>query len=483
MAEPYNYNVASPMAGFVQGLNVGTVLDEQRKAQEVEQRAREGEAALLTAFEGGTPTTTQISDLILKNPSIAERAKQAYTMRTAPQREADERQRTQLYMLMRSGDTDAVKAQMQTFIDAARNSGRTQEAAQGEANLRVYEQNPNAGMISIGSLIAATNKDLWKTISEAEKTQAEIVGVKATTGETIAKGKKLEAETTGIVADSAIKAAEAVYAPILAGLKVKGEEAKIRETNAKVQDFASTIQDRANRYRLDVQRLAVDTADKVSQINERQGKLSDGVLKIVNEAALNGATAQQQSANNLELANKIAGANLTGVRTFGQLGETFRRQFGIDITTKALRGEIERARNSAAVASLPPGTASDRDISLFLGPIPDSFSNPAELQSYFRGLAKAQAITGAVETARADWMAQNKGILGGRAAQPMNVGDYAVKKGQSFADLSKGIAVAVTNKMAGTAKAPAVAPTPSGAMPSRSDVFSRADSILLRGNM
>jgi hypothetical protein len=248
-------------------------------------------------------------------------------------------------------------------------------------------------------------------------------------------------------------------------LKVKGEEAKIRETNAKVQDFASTIQDRANRYRLDVQRLAVDTADKVSQINERQGKLSDGVLKIVNEAALNGATAQQQSANNIELANKIAGANLTGVRTFGQLGETFRRQFGIDITTKALRGEIERARNSAAVASLPPGTASDRDISLFLGPIPDSFSNPAELQSYFRGLAKAQAITGAVETARADWMAQNKGMLGGRAAQPMNVGDYAVKKGQSFADLSKGIAVAVTRKMAGTAKAPAVAPTPSGAMP------------------
>jgi hypothetical protein len=169
MAEPYNYNVASPMAGFVQGLNVGTVLDEQRKAQEVEQRAREGEAALLTAFEGGTPTTTQISDLILKNPSIAERAKQAYTMRTAPQREADERQRTQLYMLMRSGDTEAVKAQMQTFIDAARNSGRTQEAAQGEANLRVYEQNPNAGMISIGSLIAATNPELWKKLSETDK--------------------------------------------------------------------------------------------------------------------------------------------------------------------------------------------------------------------------------------------------------------------------------------------------------------------------
>ena len=458
MAEPYNYNVASPMAGFVQGFNVGTVLDEQRKAQEVEQRAREGEAALLMAFEGGTPTTEQISNLILKNPSIADRAKQAYTMRTAPQREADERQRTQLYMLMRSGETDAVKAQMQAFADAARNSGREQEAAQAEANLRVYEQNPNAGMISVGSLIAATNPELWNKLSQTEKLQAE-------TGETLAKGAKARAELRGTEAESTKKTVEAAFAPVLAQLEVEGKQAGIAQTRAQIQNIASAIRERANNYNLSVQRLAADTANVVSQINERQGKLPDAVLKVVNEAALNGATAQQQSANNIDLANKIAKANLTGVRTFGQLGETFRRQFGVDITTKALRGEIERARNSAAVASLPPGTASDRDISLFLGPIPDSFSNPAELQSYFRGLAKAQAITGAVETARADWMAQNRGMLAGKATQPMTVGDYTIKPGQSFSDLSKGIAVAVTRKMAGTAKAPTIAPTPSGTMP------------------
>jgi hypothetical protein len=168
MAEPYNYNVASPMAGFAQGLNVGNLLDEQRKAREVERRTREGEAALLAAFEGGTPTTEQINNLVLKNPAIADRAKQAYAMRTAPQREADERQRTELYMLMRSGDTEAVKARMRTFADAARNSGQERQAAQAEANLRVYEQNPNAGMISIGAAIAATNFELWKKLTETD---------------------------------------------------------------------------------------------------------------------------------------------------------------------------------------------------------------------------------------------------------------------------------------------------------------------------
>jgi hypothetical protein len=213
MAEPYNYNVASPMAGFVQGLQAGTVLDEQRKAQEVEQRAREGEAALLTAFEGGTPTTEQISNLILKNPAIADRAKQAYTMRTAPQREADERQRTQLYMLMRSGDTEAVKSQMQTFADAARNSGREQEAAQAEANLRVYEQNPNAGMISIGAMIAANNPELWTKLSQVEKSQAETIGATASTAKTKTETEKLTSEITKLGVETRLKEIEAKFAP------------------------------------------------------------------------------------------------------------------------------------------------------------------------------------------------------------------------------------------------------------------------------
>ena len=460
MDEILNYTTVSPMASFARGYNIGTVMDEQRKAQELEQRAREGEDALLAAFEGDTPTTAQISNLILKNPAVKDRALQALSMRTAPQREADERQRTQLYMLMRSGETDAVKAQMQAFADAARNSGREQEAAQAEANLRVYEQNPNAGMISVGSMIAATNPELWNKLSQTEKLQAE-------TGETLAKGAKARAELRGTEAESTKKTVEAAFAPALAQLEVEGKQAGIAQTRAQIQNIASAIRERANNYNLSVQRLAADTANVVSQINERQGKLPDAVLKVVNEAALNGATAQQQSANNIALADKIAGASadLGQVRNFNQAANYFSSKFGTNVTTKALRGEIERARNAAAVASLPPGPATDRDLALFLGPIPDSFANPVELQSYFRGLAKAQAITGAVETARADWMAQNKGMLAGKARDRMTVGDYVIKPGQSFSDLSKGIAVAVTNKMAGTAKAPAVAPTPSGAMP------------------
>jgi hypothetical protein len=488
--QPVNYSIqyqdpfARSIQGFQMGRELATAAKEMRMAPELEaqaaaeklyqQRAAIAKRQELTNFvQNKNATASDYLRVLATNPELKEPLKQGWEAMGAARKEALFGEGLQVLSALEGGQPELAGQLLAKRAEASRNSGDVDQAKIFDTYSKLSSVNPAALKQIIGLNLAAGDADKfaanYKLMAETEETRA--------------KQSKLVAETTGIVADSAIKAAEAVYAPTLAALKVTGAKVDIAKKNAEIQNFASEIQDRANRFRLDTQRLATDTANVISQINERQGKLSDGVLKIVNEAALNGATAQQQSTNNIELANKIAGANLTGVRTFGQLGETFRRQFGIDITTKALRGEIERARNSAAVASLPPGTSSDRDISLFLGPIPDSFSNPAELQSYFRGLAKAQAITGAVETARADWMAQNKGMLGGRAAQPMNVGDYSVKKGQSFADLSKGIAVAVTRKMAETAKAPDVAPTQSGTMPSRSDVLSRADSILLRGNM
>ena len=481
--QPINYSIQyqDPFARSIQGFQTGRDLagaaKEMRIAPELEaqaaaeklnqQRIAVAKKQELTNFvTNKNATASDYLRALTTNPELKEPLKQGWEAMGAARKETIFNEGLQVMTALEGGQNEIAARLLETRALAERNAGNAEQANVFDTYSKLATVNSDALKKIVGLNLAAGDADKF-----------------AANYKMMAESGKITAETAGVVADSAIKAAEAVYAPTLAALKVKGEEVKIAKTNAEIQNFASEIQDRANRFRLDTQKLAVDTAKAVSEISDRQGKLSDGVLKIVNEAALNGATAQQQSANNVALADKIAKANLTGVRRFGQLGETFRRQFGVDITTKALRGEIERARNSAAVASLPPGTASDRDISLFLGPIPDSFSNPAELQSYFRGLAKAQAITGAVETARADWMAQNKGMLGGRAVQPMNVGDYSVKKGQSFADLSKGIAVAVTRKMAGTAKAPDVAPTQSGTMPSRSDVLSRANSILLRGNM
>jgi hypothetical protein len=440
MAEPYNYNVASPMAGFVQGLNVGTVLDEQRKAQEVEQRAREGEAALLAAFEGGTPTTTQISDLILKNPSIADRAKQAYTMRTASQREADERQRTQLYMLMRSGETEAVKAQMQTFIDAARNSGRTQEAAQGEANLRVYEQNPNAGMISIGATLAATNPDLWKKLSETEKTQAEIVGVGATTAKTKAETEKTASEIAKLAVETRLKEIDEKFAPqkFLADLGLTAAQTASARGSAEASR-ASAAASRAT------------TAREAAQT----GQIRAGVIPSEKRPEAEGKLRKEYSDQTKSYQDvKSAYSRITASQdnAAGDLSLIFNYMKMLDPGSTVREGEFASAQNATGVPS--------RVLNVYNNVISGERLNTGQRQQ-FVGQAKTL-----YSQARVQENTVRKGverIAKGYGLDPQNIFYEAVE--------STPVAPAV---------AP-VAPTPSGLMPAQKAVLSRADAILARG--
>ena len=437
MAEPYNYNVVSPLAGFAQGLQISTVLEEQRKAREVEQRAREGEAALLTAFEGGTPTTTQISDLILKNPSIAERAKQAYTMRTAPQREADERQRTQLYMLMRSGETEAVKAQMQTFIDAARNSGRTQEAAQGEANLRVYEQNPNAGMISIGATLAATNPDLWKKLSETEKTQAEIVGVGATTAKTKAETEKTASEIAKLAVETRLKEIDEKFAPqkFLADLGLTAAQTASARGSAEASR-ASAAASRATAGRADAE----------------AGQIRAGVIPFEKRPEAEGKlrkeySDQTKSYQDVKSAyGRVLAAEPTAT---GAIAKIFSYMKMLDPGSVVREGEYATAQNATGV--------------------PQRFINMYN---------KALSGDGLSVTQRQEIDSQAKKLYTQTRTQ-----EKTVRKGVER--IAKGYGLDPQNifyeAIESTPVAPTIAPTPSGLMPAQKAVLSRADAIIARG--
>ena len=440
MAEPYNYNVASPMAGFVQGLNVGTVLDEQRKAQEVEQRAREGEAALLAAFEGGTPTTTQISDLILKNPSIADRAKQAYTMRTASQREADERQRTQLYMLMRSGETEAVKSQMQAFADAARNSGQEQQAAQAEANLRVYEQNPNAGMISIGSMIAATNPDLWKKLSETEKTQAEIVGVGATTAKTKAETEKTASEIAKLAVETRLKEIDEKFAPqkFLADLGLTAAQ------TASARGSAEASRASAAASRATTAREAAQTGQiRAGVIPSEKRPEAEGKLRREYSDQAKGYQDVKSAYSRVLAAEPTATGGITKIFSYMKM---------LDPTSVVREGEYATAQNATGV--------------------PQRFINMYN---------KALSGDGLSDQQRREIDSQSKKLYTQARTQEATIrkGVERIAKGYGL-DPQNIFYEAVESTPVAPAVAP-VAPTPSGLMPAQKAVLSRANAIIARG--
>jgi hypothetical protein len=437
MAEPYNYNVVSPLAGFAQGLQISTVLEEQRKERELEQRAREGEAALLTAFEGGTPTTEQISNLILKNPSIADRAKQAYTMRTAPQREADERLRTELYMLMRGGEPDAVKAKMQTFIDAARNSGRPQEAAQAEANLRVYEQNPNAGMISVGSMLAATNPELWKKLTETEKLQAEIGGVGATTAKTKAETEKTASEIAKLAVETRLKEIDEKFAPqkFLADLNLTAAQTASARGSAEASR-ASAAASRATAGRADAE----------------AGQIRAGVIPFEKRPEAEGKlrkeySDQTKSYQDVKSAyGRVLAAEPTAT---GSIAKIFSYMKMLDPGSVVREGEYATAQNATGV--------------------PQRFINMYN---------KALSGDGLSVTQRQEIDSQAKKLYTQTRTQ-----EKTVRKGVER--IAKGYGLDPQNifyeAIESTPVAPTIAPTPSGLMPAQKAVLSRADAIIARG--
>jgi hypothetical protein len=110
-----------------------------------------------------------------------------------------------------------------------------------------------------------------------------------------------------------------------------------------------------------------------------------------------------------------------------------------------LRQEYIRLRNTAAIKSLPPGPATDRDIILALKGFPGENASATDLSSFLRGMAKLQDVDASINNAKTDWLSQNNGVLT-RAKSTFIAGDYATKPGETFNDFSQRIIGDVTKK-------------------------------------
>jgi hypothetical protein len=340
-------------------------------------------------------------------------------------------------MLMRGGEPDAVKAKMQTFIDAARNSGRPQEAAQAEANLRVYEQNPNAGMISVGSMIAATNPELWKKLSETEKTQAEIVGVGATTAKTKAETEKTASEIAKLAVETRLKEIDEKFAPqkFLADLGLTAAQTASARGSAEASR-ASAAASRATAGRADAE----------------AGQIRAGVIPFEKRPEAEGKlrkeySDQTKSYQDVKSAyGRVLAAEPTAT---GSIAKIFSYMKMLDPGSVVREGEYATAQNATGV--------------------PQRFINMYN---------KALSGDGLSVTQRQEIDSQAKKLYTQTRTQ-----ESAVRKGVER--IAKGYGLDPQNifyeAVESTPVAPTVAPTPSGLMPAQKAVLSRANAIIARG--
>ena len=316
----------------------------------------------------------------------------------------------------------------------------------------------------------------------------------AKVNEEMAKAEKLAAEAitaqqkarfAGPSEQAAAKkaVAEADKATIEAQFTERLQVAGLNKTNWDVKNLQSQISDRAAKLALDQQTTAATVAEKMSNISKNLTDIPADTRKLINDSAVSAATAKQSADQFNSLASRIEsqGGNY-GVAS--SASDFMKKVGGFQGGMTQLKQEYARLRNTAAIKSLPPGPATDKDIQLALSGFPSDTARAGDLAAFLRGMAKLQDIESSVANAKTDWLAQNNGTLT-RTNRTLMVGDFSARPGESFNDLSSRIVKDVNARYAGTGqeaqRQALIGQIPTNqpaARPAQPNVMDQADAIL-----
>jgi hypothetical protein len=284
-------------------------------------------------------------------------------------------------------------------------------------------------------------------------------------------------------AEAALAKAQADKAKVEAQFAGPLAQASLNLNAAQIKNINSEIGNRAAKLNLDRQTMQATVAEKLSSIQKNLTELPSDTRKLVNDSAV-AAAASKQSANQYnDLAKRLdaAGGGFGAATSFA---DYLRKQTGAQSPLTELRQEYTRIRNSAAIKSLPPGVATDKDIELALKGIPPENANASTMASFLRGMAKMQDIDASVANAKTDWLANNNGVLT-RAKNTFAAGDYNTKPGESFNDFTQRVVQDVSKRYNPAQQTSLVQQIPTNANPrpmaATSSIEAQAEAIIRGG--
>ena len=164
--------------------------------------------------------------------------------------------------------------------------------------------------------------------------------------------------------------------------------------------------------------------------NEQSNKLiNDSVVQSVTlSSAGDSANALAKRFEDFALQQKSAGV-------IAKVSEWLKSQAGGQDALTLLKKEYLKIRMTEALKLLPPGPATDRDVTLVLETTLDENASPETLARYARGMAKINKILAKTEEAEAEWV-NSVGSLS-KARDDIEVLGVKVPKGSSFVDYQK----------------------------------------------
>ena len=454
--EPINYlaQVADPFAQSLQGLQLGAGMAElqQKQAAMVQQQQRQQLAAQEQAkfFTNPSPTMRDAARYAsLLSPEQANAFRPFMENISKEQQQGTLNSTGRILSALQTNPEIGIKL-LQDSATAARNSGDNQDAALFD-DMAAAAADPKRGpAIVFKSLTARVAgipgaKEFLENIDKSLSTARleEQAPAKLREAEAAAKKAEEDALAAGVVAEFARPSAafklskdtsDALLAASNARFADQLNQSKITTENWNVKNLQSQINDRVAKLKLDQATTQANVNLTLAKIADLAVAIPDAAKVEINKAAVAASTSKQQAEQFNSLSNRINDIG-TSWGSLGSFNEWLKKSTGSQGAVSELRQEFTRLRNTAAVQSLPPGPATDKDIQMVLSGFPSDTSDPKVISSFLRGMAKIQDLDASVQSAKVDWMSQNKGSLG-RAPSAFIAGDLSAKAGETFSDFT-----------------------------------------------
>ena len=489
MATAFDYTSAfgqqgGPFGGLIEGLRIGGAMQDieaRRQKQQSDlaiqqaalQRQQQVSQAMAGLVANPNPTARDFTNVAMLLPE-----KEAASLRanwealSKEQQSNDLRFGGQVLAALQTGAPDEGITLLRRRAEAERNSGRADQAQAYETWAGLAEIDPKSAQSTIGVMLAALpgGDKVVESVGKVQQQQREaaLFGPGLTEAQAKADKAAADAVKAGVDAQFAPRMAaaslttaqsNAIKAASDASFADKLNQAGLNEKNWNIRRVQNQISVDSARLGLDREKTAADVQLALARVGEIASSLPEQAKKDINTAAVAAGAAKQQAAQFNSLATRLQESG-GGFGALSRGTEWFKKATGNEDYVTQLRQEFTRLRNSAAVQSLPPGPATDRDIALVLEGFPAATADATTMASFLRGMAKLQDITASTENARVDWLANNRGSLG-RAQAAFPAGDFAAKPGETWVDMSTRIAQEINNRYAagagGTPQQPSAA--------------------------
>lgn len=423
----YGVQIQDPTQSFLSAFQTGTAIQDTRLKQQQQQQQMANQKVILEGLakirQPGA-TVEDVSNLAMILPKDqSETVLKAFALKTDAQKQNALNQAGRVVSALFAGENDLAQNYITEQANAMRNSGNEEGAKFLETWRGVTEVNPTASQnFFTAELLRLPGGD--KIVENIVKLRTD------NRAEAKAPFELTEAQQNARKATSEadIKAIESQFTERL-------QKAGLNEKNWNVKNLQSQIGTRAAQLNLDRQTTAATVAEKMASIQNKLNEVPADTRKLINESAVAAATSKQSADQLNDLAKRLEAVG-GGYGAFSNASELVKKGLGLQNGLTQLRQEYTRLRNSSAVKSLPPGAASDADITLALQPFPSENADAKYMASFLRGMAKLQDIDSAVANAKTDWLASNNGALT-RAKDTFKAGDYVTKPGESFSDFTR----------------------------------------------